>query len=459
MTIAQVSLPDYAAPLFEPARYKVLYGGRGAARSWTVARVLLIKSAKEPTRILCTRELQTSLRDSVMQLLKDQIELMGLTGYEVLKSEIRHANGSYFLFEGLRHNIKKIKSLEAIDICWVEEAESISAESWDVLIPTIRKPGSEIWVTFNPDQEDDATYKRFVVKPPQNAYIKFVNWHDNPWFEETELPAEKDYAYAVDPESADHVWGGETRKVSDAQILRGKWVIEPFQVPFTVNNNGSITYLWGGPYQGMDFGFASDPFASVRCWIKDRDLYIEHEVFKLHLELDDIPSTVCNAVPGFEDYVTRADSARPDSISFLKRYGLPRVEPVKKGPGSVEDGVAHLRSYARIVVHPSCKHTADECKRYSYKVDSRSGDILAEIVDAHNHCMDAIRYALQPMIKPRVRPGFLFANDVPKSAGVRFVAAASPEPSFQGSPQANGNGSGGGDGHDSLILRLQKMNR
>ena len=435
--VMEVQLPDYAAPLFEPMRYKVLYGGRGAGRSWSVARVLLIMAAARPLRILCTRELQHSLRDSVKQLLKDQIELMQIPGYEVVESEIRHVNGSLFLFEGLRHNIRKVKSIEAIDICWVEEAESISVESWNVLIPTIRKAGSEIWVTFNPDQDDDSTYKRFVTKPPPNAYTKHVNWEDNPWLTQ-ELRDEKDYAYAVDPEAADHVWGGQTRKVTSAQILRGKWVIEPFEVPVLVNEDGVATSVWAGPYQGMDFGFAEDPFAALRCWVNGKELYIEQEVFKLHLELDHITDTCSNAISRFDEYVTRADSARPDSISFLKRHGLPRVEPVKKGPGSVEDGIAHLRSYSRIVVHPTCKHTADECKRYSYKVDARSGDVLPDIVDAHNHCIDSLRYALAPLIKPRVKPGFIWpaAKEVKEDT-------------------TQGNGNGNGVKQQSLIAHLR----
>lgn len=408
VTSRLVQLPEYAEPIFEPFRYKVLWGGRGAGRSWTVAQSLLILAAQSPIRVLCTRELQTSLQDSVMQLLADQIRLLGLTGYTILRTEIRHENGSLFLFEGLRYNVTKIKSLEGIDICWVEEAERISAKSWSILVPTIRKPGSEIWVTFNTDQEDDATYQRFVVHPPPNSWIQKVSWQDNPWFYDTELPAEKDYDYRVDAESADNVWGGNVRKVSDAQILRGKWSVEEFQVPYVLQRDGSRVWQWSGPYQGVDFGFSTDPFGAIRAWVHERTLYVEYEAFRLGLEIDHITQFVQLSIPGFSDYATRGDSSRPDSISYLKRHGLARIEPAKKGPGSVEDGIAHLRAYERIVVNPRCPHFITECKRYKYKVDKLSGLVLPVIVDADNHLMDALRYALEPVIVPQAKVGFIF---------------------------------------------------
>ena len=391
MTVAvqlDCELPVWAEALFEPRRYKVCFGGRGAGRSWSFARALLIKAAETPLRVLCTRELQTSIRDSVHQLLRDQIDTMGLKGYLVTEREIRHANGSLFLFEGLRHNITKVKSLEGVDICWVEEAETISARSWDVLIPTIRKAGSEIWVTFNPGEEHDATYQRFVVSPPKDCWLFKATWEDNPWFTD-ELREEKDRLYRLDPDLAEHVWGGQCRTVSDAQILRGKYVVEEF----------SVQPQWNGPYQGLDFGFAKDPTAAVRCWVNDDTLYVERELYLHQLELDHVPTHLLDALPDAHKYATRADSARPDSISFLRRHGLPQLMPVKKHQGSVEDGIAHLRSYSRIVIHPRCKHTALEARLYSYKVDEKSGDIHPVPVDAYNHCIDALRYALDPIMR------------------------------------------------------------
>ena len=386
-TKARADLPLYAEPLFRPNRYKIIYGGRGAARSWSVARALLILAAQRPLRVLCARELQKSIQDSVHRLLKDQIGLLGLP-YHVTEREIRHANGSLFLFEGLRYNITKIKSLEGVDICWVEEAERVSEDSWNVLIPTIRKPGSEIWITFNPDQESDPTYRRFVLQPPPNAWVEKVSWRDNPWFPD-ELRAEKDYLMRVDPDAAAHVWEGGCRQATDAQILRGKWIVEEFDPEPS----------WDGPYHGADFGFAQDPTTLVRCYVHNRRLYIDREAYHIGLELDHTAAYWERHVPGFARYAIRADSARPESISYLRRHGVNRIEGVPKWRGSVEDGIAHLRQYEAIVIHPRCRHTIDEARHYSYKVDPRTGDILPQIVDAHNHMIDAIRYALAPLIQ------------------------------------------------------------
>ena len=383
----QVALPDYAPPLFESHRYKVLWGGRGAGRSWSVARALLKKAHEQLVRVLCTRELQASIKDSVHRLLQDQAALLELP-FEATQTEIRHPNGSLFIFEGLRYNITKIKSLEGIDVCWVEEGERVSNESWNVLIPTIRKAGSEIWVTFNPDQESDPTYQRFVVHPPPDAWVKKVSGDDNPWLPE-ELKAEREYLRRVDPEAAAHVWDGECRHATDAQILKGKWVVEEFEV-----QPG-----WSGPYQGIDWGFAQDPSVLVRCWVHERRLYVEHEAYKITLDIHKTAEYFSSQVPDAEKYVSRADSARPETISHVRQFGMPKVEAVEKWKGSVEDGIAHLRQYEQIIIHPRCKHTIDEARRYSYKVDQRTGDVLPEVVDAANHCIDSIRYALGPLIK------------------------------------------------------------
>ena len=389
----RVQYPPYARGLNQARRYKVLYGGRGAARSWTVARKLLVKAGKAPLRVLCARELQKSIKDSVHKLLTDQIEMLGLPGFEVTQTEIRHASGSLFIFEGLKHNITKIKSLEGVDICWVEEAERVSDTSWEVLIPTIRKPGSEIWITFNPDLESDPTYRRFVLQPPPDAWVKKVSHADNPWFPEP-LRAEMEYLRRVDPDAYAHVWEGETRHATDAQILKDKWKVEEFEPGDD----------WDGPYHGADWGFAQDPTTLVRCYIHGGRLYVSHESYQIGLELDHTKDVWGRQVPGAGDYVIRADSARPESISYLRRHGVTRIEGAPKWSGSVEDGIAHLRQYERIVIHPRCKHTIDEARHYSYKVDDRTGDVLPKIVDAHNHCIDAIRYALAPLIQQRGKP-------------------------------------------------------
>lgn len=454
-----VLLPAYAANLWKKFRYKVIWGGRGGARSWSVARTLLLMAAQQTLRVLCAREMQSSLRDSVHQLLRDQIALMGLEGFTVTDREIRHENGSLFLFEGLRHNKTKIKSLEGIDICWVEEAERISKDSWAILIPTIRKPGSEIWVTFNPDQETDATYVRFIIKPPKDAWVQKVGWEDNPWLSD-ELRAEKDYDYANDPDNAEWVWGGSTRRFSEAQILRGKWVVQEFTVPYVEAGDQCIP-LWDGPYQGQDFGFGADPAAAVRLWVHDRVLYVEHEGWKLHLEIDETADQWKADIPNFEDYVTRADASRPDSISFLKRHGLPRIRAAKKHAGSVTEGIAHLRSYKQIVVHPRCKHFVQECKLYSYKVDALSGDVLPVVVDKHNHLIDSARYALDPLMKKKRRVAVEFVDDVKEDAPAETEVPAEVVSALEDVPRIdtrhmNGNGNGNGKAH--AYSRLRSIN-
>jgi len=218
---AQAVFPEKLSCLFDPprSRYRVLYGGRGGAKSWGIARALLIKAAQAPMRILCAREFQTSIRDSVHKLLVDQITAMGMMGlFEITQSSIRGLNGSEFFFVGLKNNVSNIKSFEGVDICWVEEAQTVSKMSWNVLIPTIRKEHSEIWVSFNPELEQDETYQRFVVSPPPGAVVQKINWSDNPWFPET-LRAEKDSLKARDPAAYATVWEGVCRQTVDGAIF------------------------------------------------------------------------------------------------------------------------------------------------------------------------------------------------------------------------------------------------
>jgi phage terminase large subunit len=217
--LAKAEFPDKLRFLFEPKRYKVTYGGRGGAKSWGIARALLILGAQKPLRILCAREIQKSIKDSVHQLLKDQIKALSLTGfYEILNAEIRGQNGTLILFEGLKHNVDNIKSKEGLDIVWVEEAQAVSKNSWDTLIPTIRKEGSEIWISFNPQLETDETYKRFVLNPPASAEVVKINWRDNPWFPKV-LDEERRTLQASDPDAYLNVWEGNTRQTIEGAIF------------------------------------------------------------------------------------------------------------------------------------------------------------------------------------------------------------------------------------------------
>lgn len=400
MTEITAEFPEKLGFLFEPSRYKVAHGGRGGAKSWGFARALLILAAQKRMRVLCARELQLSIADSVHKLLKEQIEALGLGHiYTVLESVIRGANGSEFIFSGLKSNATKIKSMEGVDICWVEEAQTVSADSWEILIPTVRKEASEIWVSFNPEQEEDATYQRFIKNPPPGAAVVEIGWQDNPW-----LPAvlleEKNYLYRVDPEAAAHVWGGKTWRITNAQVLRGRYVVESFE-PVTEGRNA-----WSGPHYGADFGFAVSPTVLVRSWVDKRVLYIEHEAYGVGVDIEDTPE-LFDKVPGAKEHTIRADCARPETISHMRRHGYGRMLGCTKWQGSVEDGVEHLRSYERIVIHPRCPHTAEEARLWSYKTDRLTGDVLPVLVDRHDNAWDATRYALEPIIragKPNKKP-------------------------------------------------------
>jgi phage terminase large subunit len=389
--------PKLAALLLSPARYKVAHGGRGSGKSWSFARTLVARAYTEKLRILCTREQQNSLADSVHKLLIEQIEAFELTPwFDIRVDRITSTKGSEFIFKGVRdQSIKNLKSLEGVDIAWVEEAETVSETSWRKLTPTIRKRGSEIWVSFNPDLETDPTYQRFVRHPPPMARVVEVNWADNPWFlDSIEMVQERDHLYAVDPEAAENVWGGKCRTNSDSQVLKGKCRVESFDP-----GEG-----WDGPYFGADWGFSQDPTALVRFWIagSGRRLMIEHEAYGLGVDIDATPE-MFDKVPGAREGNIRADSARPETISYMQRHGYPRIFGAEKWQGSVEDGVAFLRQFEEIVIHPRCVHTFEESRLWSYKKDRLTGDVLTDLVDKHNHTWDAIRYGLEPMIK---RTGF-----------------------------------------------------
>lgn len=393
--IPLIELPAWSAEFNKPSRYKVAYGGRGSTKSWTFGRMALLRAAEKPLRILCAREFQISIKDSVYAVLRDQIDAMKLTSlFEVGRSFIRGredspAYGTEFIFKGLRHNATEIKSTEGVDIAWVEEAESTSSESWKYLIPTIRKEGSEIWVTFNPDLETDPTYSRFVLNTPPDTIIRKVNHDDNPWLSSA-LKAERDYLRRVDFESYQNVWEGETRRHSASQVLHGKWRVDDFEP----------TDDWDGPYLGADWGFSSDPTTLIKVWIYKQRLYIQNEVYQVGLELDDTPAAFYK-VPNAKAYTIYADSARPETISHMQRHGWPRIQSCKKWPGSVEDGIAHLRQYEEIVIHSRCKHSIQEARDWRWKLDRLTKEPTTTLHPGNDHTWDAVRYALGPLIRNR----------------------------------------------------------
>lgn len=384
-------VPSAFAELWERVRFSVWYGGRGAAKSWSIARILLVLASEQPLRVLCCREIQGSIRESAYRLLADQITLLELDDfYEVQADRIIGRNGTVFYFEGLRYNSSKIRSYEGVDVVWIEEAQSVSEMSWETLFPTIRKAGSRFYISFNPMTRSDPVLKRFVDNAPPGAIVRKVSYRDNPHLS-PEAESERVWLERTDPDAYRHVWEGFPREVSDALILRGKYEVGEFDVSTS----------WAGPYHGLDYGFSRDPSAALRCYIDDesRTLYVSHEFWALGCDIDALPGALEAAIPGVSRHVVYADASRPESTSYLARNGVPSARSAEKWPGSVDDGIAYLRSFSRIVIAPGCKHLLDECGTYSFRTDRLTGVPLPEPEDSNNHLIDALRYALSPLIR------------------------------------------------------------
>lgn len=398
MTEAAVRLPPKLVPIFAPARgsfqYRNLHGGRGSGKSFNAAKMAAIWGYAEPLRILCTREFQASISESFHAEVKAAIasESWLEAHYDVGVDYLKGANGTQFIFRGLRRNSQSIKSLAKIDLTIVEEAEDVPETSWLALEATVfRQPKSELWSLWNPRLQGSPVDKRFRQSPPDNAITAELNWSDNPFFPPGLETLRRREQERLDPATYDHVWNGGYLVNSDAQVMAGKWRVAEFEPAET----------WDGPYQGGDFGYAQDPTAAVRCYIHGDTLYVSHEAGGRGIELDNIGRRVGDAIPGYDQYVSRWDSASPGSISILTRSGMPRATGAPKWAGSVDDGIRFLRSFREIIIHPRCKATINEARLYSYKVDRLTGDILPVLVDANNHYFDALRYAVAPLIKGR----------------------------------------------------------
>ena len=368
-------------PLWKNAkRRNYIYGGRGSGKSHDVAEYCLFRAYQAKIKVLCTRELQNSIADSVYSLLKNKITDMKLDFFfTVYKDRIVGNNGSEFIFKGIHNNVSEIKSMENISIAWLEESQSLSRESIDVIVPTIRAPGSILIFTFNPYKDNDPIYVEMKNATEDDLVIK-ANYSDNPWFPE-ELRLEMERDKKNDYQKYLWVWEGECLGLSDAQIFRGKYVVENFETP----KNADFHF-------GADWGFANDPTTLVRSFIVGNDLYIDMCAGKVGCDLEDTPS-LFNEVQGSSIYPIYADSARPETISFMrsKHYNVIAAE---KWNGSVEDGIQYLRSFSCIHIHERCKAVAEEFDLYQYKVDKQTGEVLRVPVDKFNHYIDAIRYSL-----------------------------------------------------------------
>lgn len=405
MTTAEIQLPPKLIPVFSgSARYRGARGGRGSAKTrsfalMTAVRAYMFAQAGVSGVILCGREYMNSLEDSSMEEVKQAIRSVPwLDAYfEIGEKYIRTRNRRVsYTFTGLRHNLDSIKSKARVLIAWIDEAENVSEIAYQKLLPTVRENDSEVWLTWNPELDGSPTDLRFVKNPPPNSKLVELNYTDNPWFPDVLEQERRNDRERLDDQTYAWIWDGAYRENSEAQVLAGKYRVAEFDPAAG----------WDGPYFGLDWGFSQDPTAGVKLWVHDHRLWVEYEAGKIGLENDDIAAFMIARLPGIEQHVARADSARPETISHVKSKGrdgqranLPRLQGVEKWKGSVEDGIAHLRSYKEIVIHPRCVQTLREARLYSYKVDRLTGDVLTDIVDANNHYMDAMRYALQPMIK------------------------------------------------------------
>ncbi|HDF2343899.1 TPA: phage terminase large subunit [Morganella morganii] len=396
-----LTIPAKLVPVFakEGVRYRGSHGGRGSAKTRTFAMMSAVKAYQAAEQgisgvILCGREFMNSLEESSMEEVKQAIRSVPWLnayfdiGEKYIRTKCRKVS---YVFCGLRHNLDSIKSKARILLAWVDEAESVSDLAWKKLRPTVRESGSEIWVTWNPEKDGSATDKRFRKKPPKNSIIVEMNYSDNPWFPDVLEEERLDDLDSLEYADYAWIWEGAYLENSDKQVLANKYVVQSFPDDLWKKADRLLF--------GADFGFAKDPNTLLRQFILDDCLFIEFEAYGIGVELDHMPAFY-DKIPEVRRWPIKADSARPETISYLRRQGF-NISAAKKWQGSVEDGITFLRGFKQIIIHPRCKETAKEARLYSYKTDRITGEVLPVIADAHNHCWDASRYGLDGYIKGR----------------------------------------------------------
>jgi phage terminase large subunit len=389
-----VDFPEKLQPLFQPNRQKVAHGGRGSAKSWGFARALLIEAARTPLRILCTREIQKSIKDSVHRLLNDQIQAMGLGHlFDVFDTEIRGKNGSLILFAGLaQHTVESIKSFEGVDRVWIEEAQTVTKRSWDVLTPTIRKTGSEIWVTLNPDMETDETYQRFVSNATPGSFVVQMNWKDNPWFPEV-LEKERQDTLRRDPDNYANIWEGEPKRVSEGAIYRHE--IERL---YAENRVRAVPYdpllkvhtVWDlGWSDAMTIGFFQRSGAEVRCID-----YIEES----HRTLDWYVAQIEKRPYRWgSDFIPHDGRARNTQTGKSTEEALKAMQRrvVVLPADEIEEGIKATRMmFPRVYFDKDKTVRLLEClKRYRRAINQSTMEPGVPLHDEFSHGADCFRYA------------------------------------------------------------------
>ena len=394
-----LKLPEKLAGLYQPRRYKVMHGGRGGGKSHGVAQVLLDMAARKPLRILCAREIQKSMRDSVHRLLKDYIVSLGLTSfYEVLDTEIRGANGSLFLFAGLQsHTVDSIKSFEGVTIVWIEEAHAISKKSLDTLIPTIRKEGSEIWMTLNPDMETDEVYQRFIATPSPDTWVCEVNWRDNPWFPKVLDDERQKAKRSMLAEDYAQIWEGKARRVAAGAIYRHE-----IEALYEENRARDVPYdptlpvhtVWDlGWNDAMTIAMVQRGPQDVRIinYIEDSHRTLDWYVAKL----DKLPYRWgTDYLP--HDGKTKNFQTGKSTEQLLRDMGRRQVRSQDRA-ADVEEGIKSARMlFPRCYIDQTKAARLLEClKRYQRRIHSTTNEPMEPLHDEYSHGADCFRYLAQ----------------------------------------------------------------
>jgi phage terminase large subunit len=401
------------------ATFKIAYGGRGSGKSTSAAMALVIKAVEERHTILCARSFQNSITDSVHKLLTECIDNLQLNKFfNITKTSIatnyrgNPSKESSFIFKGLQKGISEIKSIQGLTICWVEEAEAMDARTWDLLLPCVRKKNSETWITFNPRDVEDATYQMFVVNRMPDSIVEKVNYYDNPFFSQTNLPMQMEYCKIHNYEKYKHIWLGEPKALSDALVFT-KWKIEKFE-------ETPLEYCYRKQrFFGVDFGW-NDPNTCVRCYVVGNKLYISHEVYQDKILMDRFSKLLEQDIPDIKNprFTIYADSSRPDLINDLYRtYGFKNIQSVKKTTKTddpndklksrdyVKAGIDFLKTF-EIIIHPRCEKTIEEFRNYKWQSELDANGENLVVLDkleekGFDHCIDALRYAVAPLFLKR----------------------------------------------------------
>ena len=397
MATLTAEIPEKLQFLFVPYRYKIARGGRGSGKSWSFARALLIQGVVEPLRILCTREVQLSIKDSVHKLLSDQVKLLGLEGFYVVQEQtIKGRNGTEFIFSGLStQTVDSIKSFEGLDRVWCEEGQSICKRSWDVLLPTVRKEGSEVWVSYNPDLETDETHQRFTIHPPENCVNVEVNWQDNPWFSK-ELDAERRHCAERDPDNYDNIWEGKCRPAVEGAIY--------FKEIQRAQANGQITFVPYDPLRKVqivvDLGW-NDAMSIALVQKGHSSLNIIEYLEDTHRPIDSYSAELKDKAlhwgkvwlphDGFSGNIQSGGKSVAD---IFKRMGWDVASKDEVVQLSVEDGIRNARMmFGQVAFNAAkCERLVECLKRYRRRINRQTNEEAAPLHDEYSHGADCFRY-------------------------------------------------------------------